>query len=232
MAGRACQRFGRGRPPLHASRDSLHVRRVPEAGAHVPRPRRRRHHPRRGAARPGARLRRRFLHGLHGPRPAVLRRVHESGALGPRLRELDRGLRARRRGVRERRGHAARLQPGDAASQRERPARAAHRLPQPRRSPQRSRDEALLLPPRDRAPGGGRRAPHLLLAAAAGLAQSRHLPHERGSQPRRGRPLGPEPRDSQPLHLGRQPVHLARSRATRRSPSLPSPSARRATSPG
>ena len=128
---------------------------------------------------PCARLRRRLLHGHHRPRPAVLRGIHEPGALGPRLHELDRSLRARRGVLRERRGHAARLQPGDAASQRERPVRAAHRLPQPRRSPQRSRDEALLLPPRDRAAGGGRRAPHLLLAAAAGLAQSRHLPHER-----------------------------------------------------
>ena len=89
VPGRSRQLVGPGRAQLHAPHDGQRVRRLREAGAHVPRHDDGRHHPRRGEKRPVARVRRRLRDGDAVARPAVHGGVPAAGRLGSDLLERD-----------------------------------------------------------------------------------------------------------------------------------------------
>ena len=151
-----------------------------QAGAHVARHDHGRHRPRRGAARPDARLRRRLRARDAVARPAVHGGLPRPGRLGPRVHLGARQLREHGRHVDRRRGHAAGDQPRHPRRRGEGPVRpAGRRTCTSTTTPTTSRCATT---PTSRAIGdlrGGRRDADLPDAALSLDAQSRHQPDER-----------------------------------------------------
>ena len=158
VPGRARQQLGPGRQELHAAHDRLGLRRLRQAGAHVPWHHHGRRDPGRGPQRPEARLRRRLRDGDPLARHAVHGGLPRSGRLGPRVHPQDGDLPQHGRHVAGRRGHAAGDQPGHPAREREGQLRPADPQRPLRRPPERRRHAQPRLPAGD-APSTRRPAP-------------------------------------------------------------------------
>ena len=204
-----------------------------QAGADVARHDDGGHHPRRGPARPDARLRRRLRARDAVARPAVHGGLPRSRRLGPRLHLGARRLRQHGRAC----GSSARTcrrRPTAVTLHTDVEGRARHadRRRAFRRPPQRRRHAQ----PRLRAGRGdlrgGRRGAHLPDAALSVDPQSRHQPDEREPAGRRRQQVRPERTTSRTSSSPTAASSPPARRRTRRSPSWRWRSGRPTTSPG